>query len=247
MISSVQTRARLRPILSPKWPNSDRADRAGEERHPERRERRDGPHRGAGARKEDLGKHQGGGSAVDEEVVVLDRGSDQAGGADLAETTAFLGGLLIAGQCWALLMHVSLQRWTDLTMVLPQLWFTPQDPARSGIRATRRRREVRTVSSLELRAGQRGVAGIGPCQPAHCSALEPSARKTGTRGGQQLSRPVAVTIGERRHDRRSRPPGSRSTPRPGRRRPVQRAVPASLQGADQDARQGVVGQSDDAP
>ncbi len=60
-------------------PEEGGAERTGEEGRGERGHRRDGGHRRAQVREEDLGKHQRRGGAVDVEVVVLDGRADIAG------------------------------------------------------------------------------------------------------------------------------------------------------------------------
>jgi hypothetical protein len=61
------------------------AERAGDEPDAERGEREHGPEERAGLGEEQLREHQRSGGAVDEEVVELDGGADQAGGGHPAD------------------------------------------------------------------------------------------------------------------------------------------------------------------
>ena len=79
IVSSAATSVALRPMRSPKWPNSAEPIGRAKKRDRERRERLQRRRRGVGGREEQLRKHQDGGGRVDVEVEELDRGADQAG------------------------------------------------------------------------------------------------------------------------------------------------------------------------
>ena len=88
MISIVSARLRLRPIRSPMWPNTTPADRPHDKPDRERRERQQRADQRTGVGEEHLVEHQAGRGGVEEEVVPLDGGAQQARRDDDAQPPA---------------------------------------------------------------------------------------------------------------------------------------------------------------